>query len=222
MLEAVVDSVGRLEPTLGRVLEVGGGPSVAPLLALTAACGSAPGEVVFVDISGGNLAEVREWLEGSAGSFDYGPVLSWLEGETGVPGVDIADMLRRTRWELAELDWRAPPPMRWNERFDTVSSHFFAESVAPDESEFGGLIRNMAATCAPGAAVFLSFMRRSTGYEIGGRRFPALSVDETVLPQLLREGGLSLVAEVVASTPAEQPPTRSGYEGMVFVSGTTG
>lgn len=219
MLGAVVDGARRLEPPLGRILEVGGGPSVAPLLALTAACRRAPAEVVFADISEGNLAEVREWLDDSTRSFDYGPVLAWLERETGVAGVDIVDMLRGARWELAELDWRASPPRGWRERFDTVSSHFFAESATPHESEFARLTGHMAAVCAPAAAVFLSFMRRSTGYEIGGRRFPALSVDETTLPRLLREGGLPLVAQVVASTPAEQPPTRSGYDGMVFISG---
>jgi len=77
----------------------------------------------------------------------------------------------------------------------------------------------MAGLGAPGARVFLSFMRRSIGYSVDGIDFPAVPVDENTLPGLLRAADLHLVDAEYLVTDVETPPTRTGYEGMVFVGG---
>lgn len=218
MLVSIVDGVRRLAPRLDRVAEVGGGPSVAPLLALTAAS-RAPEDIVFIDIAASNLAEVRSWLDGDASAFDYAAVLKWLARRTEWPESAVEKRLRAAHWRIRELDLTNELPRELPGGFDTVSSHFFAESATQREDQFVDFLRQIRCLCAPKAVVLLSFMRRSLGYSVGGEHFPAVQVDETSLPGHFAEAGLELEFARWSAVGAEDPPTRDGYEGMVFVSG---
>ena len=220
LLEALTFFCRDLEPDLARVVEVGGGPIVLPLLALTAARGRGPGRVLFGDIAPANLAEVERWLVDHPEQFDWSATLEWLERHMGAQPHELVRSLRASSWELREIDMREPLPADLLSSFDTVSSHFFADSATADEREFVEFLAKVRLLGAPGATFFLSFMCRSSGYAIGAERFPAIALDpETLLPFLAR-AGFALSRFKLHAVPTEGHAEETGYEGLMFVAGT--
>lgn len=220
LLEALIFFCRDLEPELARVVEVGGGPIVLPLLALTAACGRGPGHVLFSDIAPTNLAEVERWLVDDPEQFDWSGTLEWLERHAGADARRAARSLRSSSWELRELDMREPLPAELLSSFDTVSSHFFADSATADEREFVQFLAKVRLLGAPGATFFLSFMCRSRGYAIDGEHFPAIALDPESLLPYLAHAGFKLSRFKLHAVPTEGAAEETGYAGLMFVAGT--
>jgi hypothetical protein len=221
MLGALAEFARGFEPHLGRFVEVGGGPSIVPILALCATLDRSPESITFTDISQKNLEEAACWLNDRPTAFDYRAVLQWLASEHGLSITDIEHLARSSDWSFPLLDLRKRLPEDMIHAFDTVSSHFFAESATDDLSTLLVLLKRIADLAAPGATVFLSFMRNSEGYSLDGFDFPAFAVNENLLGGLLKDAGLDLTEVRCITAPAETPPTRNGYDGMVFVGGIT-
>jgi hypothetical protein len=219
MMQALAHFAQRFEPALERVAEVGGGPSVVPLLTLSAALSRSPDAITFNDICDANLEQVEFWLDRRPAGFAYDEVLAWLQQEHEIDAARITELVRGSAWTLWSADLQEPPVEEVTHRFDTISSHFFAESATNERDTLVLLLNRIAQLAAPDARVFLSFMRRSLGYSIDGIDFPAVPVDEYSLPQLLRAAGLELEPLEIITAEAEDPPTRPGYEGMLFVGG---
>ncbi len=76
-------------------------------------------------------------------------------------GPQIEELARASSWALPAVDLRSPLPLNMVHAFDTVSSHFFAESATQDRDTLITLLRRIGHLGAPNARVFLSFMRRS-------------------------------------------------------------
>ena len=102
---------------------------------------------------------------------------------------------------------------------DVVSSHFFAESATDVPSKMVDYLRRTAALCRPGGLLVLSFMRRSAGYSVAGHDFPATSIDEHDLGGYLAQAGVELDDFAWSTVGVEDPPTRPGYDGMLFCRG---
>jgi hypothetical protein len=219
MMRALARSANRFEPSFERVVEVAGGPSVVPIIALCAITERSPSSITFTDISSKNMHEADLWLRKGPGAFDYAAVLDWLSNEHAPDGRQIEDLARAGNWNLPVVDLKEPLPPDMVHAFDTVSSHFFAESATRDRDTLVMLLRRIGQLGAPEARVFLSFMRRSVGYTVAGMDFPAVAVDEDTLPALFEAAGLRFSAMECSVTGTETPPTREGYEGMVFVGG---
>lgn len=219
MMRALAHFTQRFEPSLDQLIEVGGGPSVVPILAFCAATARSPRSIAFADIAAENLAEVERWLHSQPTRFSYANVLEWLSNEHGVEPAQIEHLARAGEWTLSSIDLRKPLPTGMVRAFDTVSSHFFAESATSDRETLLSLLGRLAELGRPDARVLLSFMRRSLGYSIDGLEFPAITVDENTLPGMLDAAGLHLADVEYLVTGAETPPTRPGYEGMIFVAG---
>jgi NNMT/PNMT/TEMT family len=219
MMRALTHFARRLEPRFQHVIEVAAGPSVVPILSLCAATDRSPASVTFTDVCSKNMAEVEAWLHGRDGAFQYTDILSWLAAEHASTPDHIERLIRTTQWTLPIVDLSKPLPTHMVNAYDTVSSHFFAESATDDRDTLVTLLRRIAQLGAPGARIFLSFMRRSVGYPVAGIDFPATPVDEDNLPSILENADFHLDDVEYLVTEAEEPPTRSGYEGMVFVGG---
>jgi NNMT/PNMT/TEMT family len=222
MMRALADFSRQFEPRFEDVIEVAGGPSVVPILSLCASTGCSPRSVTFTDISSKNMEEAELWLGNHSAAFHYREVLDWLASEHMLDPTRIEQLARGSRWTLPVVDLREPLPANMVNAFDTVSSHFFAESATRDPDTLVTLLSSIARLGAPDARVFLSFMRRSVGYTVAGIDFPAVPVDEHSLPDLLEVAGFHLSDMEYRTIGAETPPTRLGYEGMVFVGGILG
>ena len=219
-LGALTSFARDLEPRLGRVAELGGGPIVLSILALSAACGRCLDRVLFGDIAPANLAEVRRWLAAEPGAFGYDAALEWLRASTGADPEVLAASVRSAHWDLRRMDLRQPVPVELEGRFDTISSHFFAESATSEPEEFVAFLSRIACLAAPGATVFLSFIAGSNGYPVAGCTYPAVALDpESLLGELAR-AGLSFDHFRLHSVPTEAASAETGYDGLIFVAGT--
>lgn len=218
-MRAVADGT-RTVGTLETVVEIGGGPSLCGILAMAAAAQDGPEHVIWVDVAPSNLAEVRAWVEGAESAFEYTEVLRWIERELGVDPAEIVRRLRCATWETRAVDLRQGLPADLIGAGDVVGSYFFAEGATGVEQEFVDLTASVARAAAPGAHVALAYIRRSLPYSLDdGVLYPAFSVDEENLPPLLRRAGFELDGLRVERGPRDDPPARSGYDGMVFVAG---
>jgi hypothetical protein len=202
-----------------RIIEVGGGPSLFPMMAVAAVRQRPFRHVTFTDIGWKNLAEVASWLRDDPRQFDYEALLAWLRAEVGTEPATVVGALRESRWEILSVDWSDGMPADWQGHYDVVSSHFFAESATDDEAEFLDLLWKIGRLGRPEATVLLSFMCRSGGYRIGHQSFPAFSIDEDNICDYLERAGIELAEPVVSTAPTEDPASDPGYDGMVFVCG---
>jgi hypothetical protein len=97
---------------------------------------------------------------------------------------------------------------------------FVADGMTEDPAEFAAGVESFVRAMRPGAPFVAAFMRKSLGYMVGGRVFPAVSVDENSLEKLF--DGLSVKKFDVRATDQTAEVVRPGYEGMLVVTGLTG
>ena len=219
LLSSLTHFARELDPLFDRVVEVGCGPVVLPVLALAAALGRGPQDLVFADISSESLSEVELWLADDPAQFRYSAALDWLRDELGVEPAQLLRWVRASRHEVRVTDMRLPLATELVGAFDTVSSHFFAEAAAVDEDELVDLLAAVGSLGAPGASIFLSFTCRHGAHELDGRRFPSLTIDPETLPGYLARAQLHLDHFRLHAVPSEGPPVQTGYDGLMFVAG---
>jgi NNMT/PNMT/TEMT family len=218
-LRAITDYLGERDVNTDRVIEVAGGPSLFSTFAIAATRGRPFRQVTFTDIGWRNLGEVDSWLRDDPRQFDYEPLLDWLQAEVNADPATLVESLRRTPFDLINLDWRNEVPVGWLHAYDVVSSHFFAESATDDEQELLSLLNKVGRLGRPGAVFLLSFMCRSTGYRIAHQEFPAFDVDEHNVWSYLERAGVNLTDRVLKTVPTEDPASYPGYDGMLFIGG---
>lgn len=221
--EAFMRSVAmsvRATERLGTVCELGGGPSLCGLLAMVAATETGPERVVWVDVAPSSVAEVEGWLAGTPSAFDYSEVLLWLEREFCVDPREVGRRVCAAEWDLRCLDLRRPLPRDLCGACDVVGSHFLAEAATNDERDFIEITSRVGEVAADGAVVALSYVRGSQPYRLDSDVvYPAFAVDEMSLPPLLKDAGLEFSDLSVERGPKDEPPARSGYDGMLFANG---
>jgi hypothetical protein len=98
--------------------------------------------------------------------------------------------------------------------YDTGTMFFVAESITPRTSEFIRATRSFVNSLVPRAPFAAAFMRDSAGYRVGGRDFPACSVDERDVRM-----ALDAVAVDVQIHPVDSWDLRDGYCGMIVAVG---
>jgi len=218
-MRATATAVDRLDD-LGTVIELGGGPSLCGLLAMTAATDRGPRRVAWLDASPGSLDEVASWLADAPSAFDYGAVRRWIAGTLGADPDAVARRLRDATWDLRRVDLQRELPTDLTGVGDVVGSYFFAEAATGHEREFVKLTAGVSQVAATGAHVALAYIRHSQSYRLDDDTvYPAYSLDEETLPQLLDAAGLRFDELVVSQGPLDDPPARPGYDGMVFAHG---
>lgn len=220
MMGSIIEYVrGRDIAAPARLIEVAGGPTVFSLLALTAALGAAPEQIVFTDIADTNLAEVDDWLHDRPEAFDYSHLYAWLDSEAQADSERAVAALRGARWELVQRDWHRPPPAAWIGAFDAISSHFFVESATPDEATALTFASNYASVARPDALVLLSFLQHADSWDCDGFTVASLRVHEGMIEAFLQTSGLSLRDASIRTAAGRQAAEVTGYAGVVTVSG---
>lgn len=218
-MRAVAESVQAVDK-LGTVVELGGGPSLCGMFAMTAATRAGPERVIWVDVAIPNLAEIEAWLQDSEDAFDYTEVFRWIARQFGADAAKIARRLRGARWEMHQVDLWDGLPGDLRGVGDVVGSYFVAESATADEHGFVALTSRVLDAASPGACVALAYIRRSGPYSLDDATlYPAVAVDEDSLPGLLDAAGLRFAEVEIHRGALQDPPARPGYDGMVFVSG---
>ncbi len=197
------------------IVDVGTGPSLIPLLAalpvatrLTAWEYSKPNlEWLAKELTGPTLRPQWQhfWQQVKAAhSLDGANASPMLPHDPLPPLVQRTRLLRGSIFDL--------PPRT----FDAATMFFCAESITSNTHEFQTAVSAVTETVRPGGLIAAAFLAGSSGYEVSGRRYPAVAI-------ATQDIAACLVARVEALefTPIglSSSEIRSGYCGAIFVTG---
>lgn len=124
--------------------------------------------------------------------------LPWLQAHTQITQGSIFD-LPRAQWDAATM-------------------FFCAESITSRVDEFETALNAFATAVRPGGLIAAAFLVGSQGYDVAGRRFPAISLGADDIESRLASRLASMSVQRIGLTDRE---VRSGYTGALFVSGCT-
>ncbi|GAA4020024.1 SCO2525 family SAM-dependent methyltransferase [Streptomyces sp. NBC_01352] len=190
-----------------RGVDVGTGTNLYPALAMLPFCR----EISLLEFSEAN----RKWLalqlrDYSANWDSFWQVLAEQEVYRTIQR-PRERMRRRTavrKWDILD----SVPEEKW----DLGTMFFVAESITTVREEFTTALGRFCALLKPGAPFAMTFMQNSSGYEVGGRHFPALGIGVTDVREEMWELGNRLEFHHID---VGSQPLREGYSGMILVHG---
>lgn len=197
----------------GRLLEVGGGPVIYPLVSASRVVD----EIHFTDALQDNLDEVKQALDGADEAFDWRPfVRRALEHEAGRPVADSEvsarlSLVARRVTRLLRLNlWDSPQPLG---RYDVVQANFVLDSITSSLEEWQRLLATLTDRVAPGGDLIMCALEGSKWWRLGELQFPAVSLDVDLLASALRKVGMVDVR--VERIQAETADHEQGYSGIL-------
>jgi hypothetical protein len=194
-----------LDPdSLARVVEVGAGPNLYPLLLASGAAR----RIDAVDRSAAGLRYLRRQLAA-------GPDPSWQPFWRRCRDLDphlpptMADALARVHVRRGDAFRLA------GSGYDGASMHFVAESVTEDRDEFRAFCAAFAGAVRPGGLLVAAFMEGMGRYRLGdGSEWPGVPVDIADVEGAFRASTVDLCVSRIDADPGLPP---YGYTGMVLL-----
>lgn len=180
-------------------------------------------EIHLADYVAENLWEVRQWLEHKPGAHDWAVYLRWIaELQIGSPpSVDQliarADELRRKVVGLHQCNIRQVIPLGEPRTFDLVVSCFCIEAVSTNRTDWARFLGNLSNLVADDGNLILAAVRHCSGYEVLGKRFPAVFLDENDFTDILPQLGFDLDSMIVRTVPITEW-TDEGFDSICLVS----
>jgi NNMT/PNMT/TEMT family protein len=210
IIEIVADYFNEVRPRMrnAQAIDVGAGANLYPALAMLPFAAT----VTLFDRA---LSNVR-WLEEET----HSPQDSWnafwsalgqgraAYAEVARPLEALEGHTRVVKGDIFELPVHC---------YDLGTMFFVAESITRMRSEFSKATRSFVRSLRPKAPFVAAFMRESVGYTVGGRSFPAYTVDEFEIERLFDK-----IAHQVKTRVIDSSDLRTGYCGMIVVTGRAG
>lgn len=106
------------------------------------------------------------------------------------------------------------PERRW----DAATMFFCAESITERQDEFEAACAAYARCVKQGGALIAAFLAHSAGYVVKESRFPALSLSAETITSVFARHADGLKVEAIGIVERQ---VRSGYSGLVFLTGTS-
>lgn len=100
--------------------------------------------------------------------------------------------------------------------FDAATMFFCAESITGRQDEFEAACAAFARCVKPGGTLAAAFLAHSAGYVVKGSRFPALPLSADSVATVFTPHAVRLKTEAIG---IRERPIRSGYTGVVFLTG---
>ncbi|MEV4705792.1 SCO2525 family SAM-dependent methyltransferase [Actinoplanes sp. NPDC049316] len=198
----------RVYPTGGRAIDAGAGANLYPALAMLPFAE----DVLLSERAESNRLWLKDQIEHPAPSWtDFWRVISGGR-KTYEDVSDFRQALRR-RAHVEEGDVFALPTAEYN----LGTMFFVAESITTMNKEFRRAITSFVGSLKVKAPFAAAFMKDSSGYRVGGRDYPACPVDESDIRRSFAE-----IAHDVKLETIEDTEVRSGYAGMIVVTGRAG
>lgn len=105
------------------------------------------------------------------------------------------------------------PPRAW----DAATMFFCAESITRRHDEFEAACAAFARAVRPGGTLAAAFLARSEGYVVSDYLYPALSLSAETIERTFAAHADAITTRLVGIVDRE---IRSGYSGLIFLSGT--
>lgn len=194
------------EPFGLRVVDIGTGPNLYPLLAIAPRAGS----ITACEIGAKNVHWLRDTLSLNALDPTWTPYWTVVRDVHGdalpeSPFPMLRDKVEVHPTSIFDLD---------EDAYDAASMFFCAESITQSQEAFERALYRWAACVRPGGLLVAAFMVGSRGYQTGAAQFPAVKLSETEL----RSSVSALVDNPTFHSVPRMQNRRSGYESILFVS----
>lgn len=197
------------------VVDVGTGPSLIPLLAALPVAT----RLTAWEYSQSNLAWLASeitgpalrpqwqhfWNEVRAAHSDAEASMSRMLPHDPLPL--LVQRVRLLRGSIFDLP---------RQKYDAATMFFCAESITSSRAEFKSALSAFTGTVRPGGTIAAAFLAGSSGYEVSGRRFPAVALDVADVTAHLGPRVDALTITPIGLSTLE---VRSGYTGAIFVTG---
>lgn len=187
-------------------IDVGAGVNLYPALMMLPFCD----EITLYEYAASNVT----WLENEVRSYrpSWDPWWNLLIKKPRYKSVDsprakLAAAAHVERGSVFDL-----PESRW----DIGTMFFVAESISFVLSEFHTALGSFVRSLRPGAPFAAAFMENSLGYDVGGRRFPAVAIAKDDIESYLADEAEDLKIHRLGKT---SDPLRDGYDGMILAVG---
>ena len=199
---------GSFFPRGSRAIDVGAGANLYPALAMLPFAD----EVHLSERAESNRLWLTTQIQNPAASWtDFWHVVSGGR-RAYEPVGDFRQALRR-RAQVEEGNVFTLPAGVYN----LGTMFFVAESISTMNKEFRRAVTSFVGALKVRAPFAAAFMKDSSGYRVGGRDYPACPVDESDIRRSFAE-----IAHDVKLDTIEDTEVRSGYAGMIVVTGRAG
>ncbi|WP_018501659.1 SCO2525 family SAM-dependent methyltransferase [Parafrankia discariae] len=190
-----------------RGLDVGTGSNLYPALSMLPWCD----RITLWERSASNVAWLKEEIRSYSSTWDpFWKVLTREPAYSGVadPRRVLADRATVERGSVFDL-----PRSQW----DIGTMFFVACSISGHMADFRRASDCFLKALVPGAPFAMAYMEKSSGYQVGNIRFPAVSVAMDDIVASLDGTATDLKADRFVGT----EKLREGYASMVLVRGRT-
>ncbi|MFD0522782.1 SCO2525 family SAM-dependent methyltransferase [Paractinoplanes durhamensis] len=207
IIKIIADFFGASLPDkfIGHAIDVGSGTNFYPALAML----PYSFRVTLFERAYSN----REWLSHSLEQPQSSWSDFWAEIASGRRHYDRITRPLELLADRAEVTKGNVFDLRPN-RYNLGTMFFVAESITTRDDEFRRATRLFVDSLVSGAPFAAAFMRNSSGYFVGNKRFPACSVSEEDIREALDPVARRLEIQTVASD-----DLRDGYCGMMVATG---
>jgi len=200
------------------LLEVGCGPTVHHVLQF------APyvSELHMADYLQENLEEVRKWRDDLLGAgtwSQYAELALRLEGRPS-GNEDVRRLEQMTKRKLRRLltcdlrdQWILGAPVA----YPVVTAFYCTEEVGITMARWEEVMANLARAVAPGGQLFLSCLRDTDSYLVGGTAYPCARISEADVRRVLPQLGFNMAQSVVESASVNDQE-HEGVSGVVLTA----
>lgn len=171
----------------------------------------------MADVHDANLEEIRSWLRGDPGAFDWSVFLGGargvLDAERGTGGtLAEREAAMRQRIHVLPCDLRQAQPLGHAAEYPLVMSYYCAEWVIPSIAGWRETMRNVASLVARGGWLFLAGVHATDYCMINGEPARCARVTSDDVRGVLGEVGFDLASVRIDVTPGLRPG-ESGIQG---------
>ena len=143
-------------------------------------------EIHLGDYLPGNLQEIERWMRHDPDAHDWRVFVRYTLVCEGVAlptdnEITQREALTRARiTRLLKVDIRNANPLGEQNtlQYGTVISTYCVDSATEDRSTWETYMERIAGLVRPGGTLLTAALRRSSGYLVGGKKFPSANVDE--------------------------------------------
>jgi NNMT/PNMT/TEMT family len=194
---------------LKQAVDVGAGGNLYPALLML----PWTERIVFTEHASPNVDWLRQELADAPGEWRWQPFWDLVADLPCYRTVENPRPTLAAGHEVRTLSIFDLPLRTW----DLGSMFFVADGMTTDEAEFEDAVRAFLDALRPGSPFLMAFVQGSTGYEVGGLRYPSVPITPRSLDALLAE--LPVTDASVLRTDNSVRRLRPGYDAMLLVTG---
>jgi len=206
------------------MLEFGGGPTIYQIISAAPKVRS----IHFADHLERNLNEVKLWKENSPNAFNWNKFIKkalYLEGNKRVSKKKITfrgKMVRKkiTKFLYCDAFKRDPIDKKYRNYYDIVSINFVAESITNNKEMWETIISNVCSLLKKNGILIMTAIKNADYYHVGKKAFPATSITEEDILNVLTKLEFEETSFFSYSVPAEiseELVGYTGYKGIIFI-----